>query len=112
MGGVGDERRKSFSQIRHLREDLVNVQLLATVSRDYSVGVFQVAFNARSQYVRHQSVGGTDAAAGCFVFISRTNAPKGCADAFIAQALFTRVVERSVIGKDEMRSSTDFHSLR
>ncbi len=92
--------RRSVST-RHLVKDLIGVESVATVSFDDPVGVFEVSFDARTQHVRHQRIGSTNAAPACFVFVSGTNAAQCCADLFVAESFFTRVVQSAVIGKNK-----------
>src|SRR4051794_16406682 len=73
MSRVTDKRAEAFCQSQHFVEDCFSVKLLATVSLDDAISIFQITFDARSQYLRRESIGSAYAATSRFVFIGRTD---------------------------------------
>src|SRR5712671_5287507 len=96
---IADECAETFRETRHFHKDLFRVQLFAAISLDDAVSILKIALNAGAQNLRHESIGSTDTTASGFVFISWANTPEGGADFLITEPLFTRMVQRPVIGK-------------
>ena len=101
MGGVADERAQAFGQCRHLVKDFIYIELLATVSLDDAVGVFEIAFDARTQDFRNQRVGSANPAASGLVFISGTDPAQRRADLLVTEPLFTGVIQRAMVRENQ-----------
>src|SRR6267378_3450406 len=80
MCRIANECAQAFREARHFHKNLFCVQLLAAVSLDDAVSVFEIAFNTCAQNLRHESIGSTDATAAGFVFISWPDTSQGSAD--------------------------------
>ena len=100
VSSVGDEWPKTLRQHRHLFKDLVSVQTLAAVGFDDAVCILEVSLDARTEHVRNERVGGANTTPAGFVFVGWSNTAQSSADFFIAESLFARVVQGTVIRKD------------
>jgi hypothetical protein len=109
MTGVGNEGRQAFKYGRGFSNDGFRVEPLATVRFDDPVGIFQIAFNSRAQHFRHQRIRDANAAASRLVFVRWPDAPQRRADFFVAETFLAGVIERAVIGKNQMCARTDLH---
>src|SRR5262249_26289479 len=63
------------------------------------------------QHVRHERVGSANATATSFIFISRADAAQSRADFLVAETFFASVVQRAMVGKDQMRARTNLYAL-
>ena len=112
VAGISYERSETFYKFRSFVKDLLSIQRLSAIGLDETVGVFQVALNARTQHLRRQSIRDPNTPAAGFVFVRGPDPAQCRANPFITQTLFAGVIQRAMIRKNQMRARTDLHSLR
>src|SRR6266581_6169905 len=112
MTGVGDKWREPFDHLRGLSKDRLDFERLPAISDDHAIGIFEIALDTRSQHVGRQRVRYPNSAAAGFVFVRRADAAQRGTDPFVAQPLLARVVQSTMIGKNQMRTRADPYSLR
>jgi hypothetical protein len=108
---ITHKRAKPFSKLRHLLKYFIGIQWLAAVRFNDSVSVFKIAFYARAQNIRDESVCRAYAAPAGLVFIGRTNTSQRGANLFVAKPLFAGVIERAMIGKYQVCAGTNLHAV-
>ena len=91
---------------------MIYIELLATVSLDDAVGIFEIAFDARTQHLGNQRISGSDSAASGFVRISGTDPAQSRPDLLVTEPLFTGVIQRAMVRENQVRTRTDLYAFR
>ena len=110
--GVAKKRGEPLNHRRSFTDDRFGLEWRTTVGDDDPVCIFQISFDARSKNFRHQRIGEANATPTGFIFIRRADAAQSSSNAFIAEALFARVIERSVVRKNQVRARADLYAFR
>ena len=93
------------------RQRFLPRRLFAAVSFDDAIGIFEIAFDARTQHFRNQRVGSAYASAPGFVFISWSDPAQCGPDFFVTEALLTGMVQSAMVRENQMRTGTYLYAF-
>src|SRR5207302_11386078 len=102
MSCVANEWRQAFDDCRGFVDYRLRVERLSSVSDNDSVRIFEIAFYAEAQHVGDECISESEPAAAGLIFVCRTNPTQRSADALVAETFFARVIERTMIRKNQV----------